>query len=331
MLHLFRNIFSQTNDPGAGLTDTLLRAAIERAVDGTDPRVRIHSGYAKALRKSVSHALLHIIDLVEALPAPVTMSKQSLMGNPAFAAVFYSEERMEQIVSRDAALREFRAASAPVFDTVTALLLVRRNEKHGFGHALLGDQVLSDAPRTTVSFDKHLLLEPALSEQETRRLLKRRAFDYLLSVALSHIVDHKQERDALNKQKTLLRTKLDVMRRGGGFDEHNDAPAQLELQQRLENIDAQLAELGSTRDALADNLAMTAAVLAEAQKYLQQQDEVLYLDKLYVRHDKPGPSAPAVTFRELRNSDGHASTVLMLSIPPLLTTGYDGRGPGNRN
>lgn len=316
MLNLFKSIFSQSDAPRSDLPGDLLKAAIERAVDGTDPRVRIQPGYAKALRKPVTHALRHVIGLVDDLPAPVTADKKSLAEDPAFAALCYSEARMARIISRDAAMREFRATNPPGPDHVFALLLAQRSEKHGFGYAQVGDRVQSDVPRTTVGFDQHRLVEPAISEQETRRLLKRRAFDHLLSVALLHITGQKQAREKLGKQKALLRTKLDILRRGSGLALHTSAPEQFELQERLTKIDAQLSRLGPAEDTLSDNLAMIAAVLAEAESHLWSEDTVLYLDKLYVLHDEAGPSAPPVTFRELRNSEGQALTALMIAIPP---------------
>ena len=120
-------------------------------------------------------------------------------------------------------------------------------------------------PRTTVGFDQHRLLAPAIDEQETRRLLKRRAFDHLLSMALAHITERKEEREKLSKRKALLRSKLDILQRGGSFAQHTGAVDQAELQSRLEDIEAQLSELGATEDTLSDNLAIIAAVLAEAE------------------------------------------------------------------
>ena len=57
------------------------------------------------------------------------------LDDPAFAALLYSEARMEQIIERDAALREFRAANPATTDPITALLVAQRTEKRGFGHA----------------------------------------------------------------------------------------------------------------------------------------------------------------------------------------------------
>ena len=221
---------------------------------------------------------------------------------------------MEQIIERDAALREFRAANPATTEPITALLVAQKAEKHGFGHAQVADQVLSDVPRTTVGFDQHRLLEPAIDEQETRRLLKRRAFDHLLSIALSQITERKEERENLTSRKALLRSKLDIMRRGGGFTQHTAALDQAQLQTRLEDIEVQLSELGATGDTLSDNLAIIAGVLEDAENHFWSEDKVLCLDKLYVLHDKPEPSAPPTVFRELHNSEGLQVTCLIISI-----------------
>ena len=56
------------------------------------------------------------------------------------------------------------------------------------------------------------LMEPAFEEHECRRLLQRRAFDHLLTVALEHIAEHREERESLTVRRALLRSKLDITR-----------------------------------------------------------------------------------------------------------------------
>jgi hypothetical protein len=316
MLNLYANLFSRAGDTRSDLPRSLINEAIERTVDGTDPRLRIMSGYAKTLRKPVIHAAECVIDLIESLPAPVLAGKRALADDPAFAALFYSEANMNQILNRDAALSEFRAASPQVADTFTALLVAQRTEKQGFGHAQVGDQVLSDVPRTTVSFGQHRLLAPAVGEQETRRLLKHRAFDHLLSIALAHVIERKEERDTLGKRKALLRSKLGILQRGASFSQHTGAVDQASLQASLEDIEQRLAALGSTEEVLPGILTVVADVLSKAESHFWLQDKALCLDKFYVLHDKPGPSAPRTVFRELHDSEDRQVTLLLINLPP---------------
>ena len=315
MLRLFANLFGCTDDVGTNLSETQIKAAIERAVDGTDPRLRIVSGYAKRLREPVIHAVRQAIELVARLPAPIVADRRALNDHPVFSALFYSEENLEQILSRDLALKEFRAAHPSSAEPVTALSVARRNEKHGFGIVQVGDQARSDVARTTVSFSEHRLLGPAASEGETRRLLTGRAFDYVLSVALRKLTEQSQERDVLTRRRALLRSKLAILQRCGGFSRHTGEQEQVQLQSRLEAIEAELATLASAEDTLPANLATIAGVLETSERHLWMQDCVLCLDKLYVLHEKPEPSAPPAMFTELHDSEDQRVTVLLVSIP----------------
>lgn len=314
MLTLFANVFGHSGEAGSALPASLVKAAIERAVDGTDPRLRIVTGYAKTLKKPVMHAANHIFGLVDGLPPPVAVGKAPLAADPALTALLYSQERMDQLCARDPAMVEYRAEHPLATGPVTALLVAQRTEKHGFGYGELNGNVVRDVPRTTIGFDQHALMAVAGDEEETRRLMKRRAFDHLLSLALLHITERKEEREALSGRRALLRSKLDVMKRSGSLTCHTAAGERASLQTRLEEIEQQLAELGAPEDVLAGNLAIVADVLSQAQCHLWREDKTLCVDRFYVVHDQPTPSAPQLTFEELHNSQGRQVTLRMLSI-----------------
>jgi hypothetical protein len=316
MLKLFANVFGKADEAGSKLPPSLVKTVIERAVDGTDPRLRIVSGYAKTLKKPVLHAADYIIGMIDSLPGPVLANKTSLAADPGLAALLYSTERMERFISRDAAIAEYRAANPLAPGPITGLLVSHRTEKQGFGYAEVEGQTLKDVPRTTVSFDDQLLVALAADEVETRRLLKRRVFDQLLAVALLQITERKEEREALGSRKALLRSKLDIMQRGGSFTQHTGAQEKARLQARLEEIEQELAKLGDAGDVLEGNLSVIAQVLAAAEKHVWIEDKVLCLDRLYVVHDKPGPSAPEIVFKDFHNSEGRHVTLQMVNIPP---------------
>jgi hypothetical protein len=315
MLNLFKNIFGQPDDAAHRLPESLIADAIERAVDGTDPRVRIVSGYAKTLRRPVIHAIKYVIDMVDSFPPPVVLDPAALSGNPACAALFYSKERMDQILGRDAALLEFRAQNPLAAGAVTALLVAQRTDKRTFGTAQVGEQVLSDMPRTTVSFDQHRLLDPAANEAETRRLLKHRAYDFLLSIALCHITERKSERDNLGNRKALLRSKLDIVRRGKGFAQQTSVEEQAKLQASLADIEQQLAALGPAENMLEEALASIVEILMDAGRHFWVVNKLEYLDQFYVLHDKPESAAPGTQFMELHDSESRQATAMLINIP----------------
>lgn len=314
-MKLFANIFGQSDATGAKLPVALVKTAIERAVDGTDPRLRIVSGYARILKKPVLQAADYIIGMIDGLPEPVLANRSNLEVDPGLAALMYSAERMEQLISRDAAMLEFRGANPLVLEPVTALLVAQRSEKRDFGYGEVEGRVLTDVARTTVDFDQHLLVAVARDETETRRLMKRRAFDQLLALALLHITERKEERESLGTRRALLRSKLDILQRGGSFTQHTGTFDQLKLQASLEDIEQQLAKLDASGDVLADNLAVIADVLSNAETHLWLEDKVLCLDRFYVVHDAPSASAPEIVFKDIHNSEGRQATLKLLSIP----------------
>ena len=101
---------------------------------------------------------------------------------------------------------------------VYALLTMQKNERSILGAEVVGDIVMRDVLRHAVSFESHQLIDPSESEDETRGKLKKRAFDHLLSLALSRITTAKLERDKLERYRALVQSKLNLLKRTGrGF------------------------------------------------------------------------------------------------------------------
>ena len=315
MFKLFANIFDRDDANKSRLPESLIKDAIERAVDGTDPRVRAVPGYARTLKRSVIHAVEYVIQLVDSLPEPVPLTHAARQDHPVLGALFYSAARLDEIVGRDAELLKFCRTQRPVPAAVTALLVAEKTEKHGFGFGLLNDRLVKDVAQTTISFDQHRLLEPAASETETRRLLKRRAFDIVLSTALSQVTERKEERSALAERKRLLRCKLAILDRHGSFSNPAEAAEQAQLQARLDAIEQQLSALGPSGSVLPGTLATVAQVLGEAERHVWLEESLLCLDLRYILHARPSPAAPQIAFREVHDSAARQSTVQMVTIP----------------
>ncbi|MEZ5572768.1 MAG: hypothetical protein R3E64_12165 [Halioglobus sp.] len=229
----------------------------------------------------------------------------SLREHAAPAALLYSPQHMDRVIQREAAITDYRASNPSANNSPsTALLVASRTKKQRFGYGRVGDQILNDVPQTTVGFEHHLLLEPAPTEQETWHLLKRRALDHLLSIALLHITQQKEERDTLGSRRALLQSKLGILSRGGSFAHCTGKDDQASLQSRLQNIEQHLSRLGGAEDVMAGNLATVAEVLTQAERHLWLEDKLLCLDQLYALHDTPESSAPAIVFKGLKNNEG---------------------------
>ncbi|MGE5153103.1 MAG: hypothetical protein ACM3ST_03720, partial [Bdellovibrio bacteriovorus] len=207
-MRLFQSIFGGHEAPGR-YPETLIEQAIERAVDGTDPRLRLVPGYRKRLRQPVIHAADQVIALVDRIQAPLSAGIDGYQNDYRLAALFASADEMLQVFSRDRALAAYLSTGeGRGAERVTALLLARREERNILGMDLVGDQVRRDVAQVSVSFSGHHLLDPRTSEEETRRFLKRRAFDHILALALSEITEARVERAERARQRDLLQRRL---------------------------------------------------------------------------------------------------------------------------
>ena len=107
-MKLFHSIFGGGETRGR-YPETLLREANERAVDGTDTRLRLVPGYRRHLREPVIHAIDHVVALVDAIPSPLVADRRGYSAEPRLAAVFASAAAMLDMFGRDTALATFLA------------------------------------------------------------------------------------------------------------------------------------------------------------------------------------------------------------------------------
>jgi hypothetical protein len=317
MLKLLQSFFGRGESRGH-YPESLVEMAIERAVDGTDSRLRLLPGYRKRLRAPVIQAIDHVVALVDGLPAPLVASRDGFNADPRLAALFVSAAHMLEVLGHDRTMLEYLSGSSGLADRLTALLLVERIEKNALGMELAGDQVRRDVAQLTVSFRNHRLVEVTDSEAETRRLLKRRAFDHLLSLALARIVEAREERADIARQRDVLRHKLATLERSGwSFEEGEGAPPEpVALQAELADIETQLERLGSDADVLNTHLELVAAQLAQAAQLLQGDTFRMRLDSMNVQRDAQDASGRDIELPEIQNALGHRSVLLLVSVAP---------------
>ena len=317
-MRLFQSIFGGDEAHGR-YPESLIEQAMERAVDGTDPRLRLLPGYRKRLRQPVIQAIDHVVALVDGIPAPLLARAGHHGDEPLLKAAFSSAGDMLDALGRDSALRSFLASpEGRGAEQVTALLLAERVERSILGMDLIGDQVHRDVPQVTVSFAGHRLLDPSATEAESRRQWKRRAFDHLLTLALTRIAETRVERADLKRQHDLLRRKLTALEHGGwSFEPAEDAhPDPAALQVELDKLTAQLNAVGADQDVLRVHLQLVAELLGEAPSQIWAEPVGLWLDAMNIQRAADDPSARLVQLWELHNARGRRAVMLALSITP---------------
>lgn len=313
MLRLFHSIFGGGEEAGR-YPETLVQAATERAVDGTDPWVRGLAGYRRKLRPAILAAIDHVVTLVDRLEPPRPATRDGYGRDPLLQAIFLSSEQMRQV------LHDQLAAQKIAGDAACALLVMDLEQRGIFGADLVGDTVIRDVPQVTVSFANHRLLDPSANEGETRRLLKRRAFDHLLGLALRRMVAVKEIRAGLDNRRTLLQAKLDVLQRGHwGFDPGTgQKPATLvDLEAQLSAIDAQLQRVGTDDQALEIALGLLVDVLGRPQEHLWGERATMVVDRMGIKRAAASAEAAELALEQLHNAEGRSIVMTLIEFPAV--------------
>jgi len=316
MLKLLQSIFGGVKH--GRYTESIVKAAIERAVDGTDPWLRAVSGYKKKLRPAVVRSIDHVIALVDELPPPMTVTLENYGNDPRLKTFFISPDDMKKTLGLDANLATYlrTLTDAPV--RVVALMAMEKQESRVLCNEISGDFVVRDVPRITVSFESHRLIDPTGAEEETRRQLMRRAFDHLLGIALTRISIVKSTREVLERHRALLESKRSLLERHGwGFSESEpgEKPDAAGIEQQLAEIEAELTEFGGDDSMLEAYLDIVIKVLEQPEKHLWSGKETLIVDRLGIKREQTDVNVAELTLNELYNSENRRLVVALLDLP----------------
>lgn len=318
MLGLFDSIFGTSTTYGASYPEQLIEKAIERAVDGTDSRLRLLSGYKRKLWSPAIKAIDHVIGLVADIPPPAEISRRRYGADAELSAFFVSPDHMQKICGADQALSDVLwSLEGAETERVIALLLMEKKERRVLGMELEGDILRRDVAQVTVSFSTHRLLDPTPREEDTRRLLQRRAFDHLLELVLGRIASANVERTELEQQRNILQRKLKALRAGRwGFDDADDeeglGPEALAMQ--MKRIEAQLHDLGTGPGLLHAHLDILVEVLERADRNLWSTSTALIVDRMGVKHERPKGGARQLDLDELHSANGRSEVMRLVSI-----------------
>ncbi|SMF96789.1 hypothetical protein SAMN02949497_4197 [Methylomagnum ishizawai] len=271
MPHFLGAWFDPAQSPDAILLEQVRAAAIERAVDKTDPRLRALDHYRERLHTPVARALSHVIGLVDRLPAPVEISPGQYGHDPRLKTLFASAEHLGEVLGRFQGVREYLAQRpGPAPDDIYGLLATAKREKQILGMALEDGLVRRDVLQTAISFEDHQYFAPSDSEAAARAALTTLAFDFLLLQARQAIAAHKTRRGELTRQRQRLRRRL--------LSPDADPAAVAGLEADIAAIDEELGCFSGIELGLEDSLRHVESLLGEAERWLTVQPFRMSLD-----------------------------------------------------
>lgn len=316
MLRIFHSLFGADAE-NERYPEEMVHAAIERAVDGTNPWLRGLTGYRRKLRPAILHAIDHVVAMANGMQAPLELSRESYGREPQLRLFFISSEQMEQVLRADRELAAFRAVAGNANRPAWAQLVMKCEQQRAFGVDLLGETLVRDVPQVTVSMSGHRLLDPTADLAETRNHLMKRAFEHLLELALARIAAVEDVREDLVQQRTLLQAKHEMLERSGwGFSDLDKSSSQdAELHRQLDAIEKQLLEVGGDDAYIERDLEILIDVLSNAEHQLWVDSLTLIVDRMGIRRNKVSADAPELVLRELHNAAGLQLIARMVMVP----------------
>ena len=319
MLHFLSSLFSSSDQIAGQPGQALVDAAIERAIDGTDRRLRGLGHYRKSLRPAVEVAVRHIVGIVENLPEPIEISRRAYQSDARLRAIFVSPRHMEEVIGGFPTVQDYlKMHQGPVPKLIYGCLSMEYCEKKGLGMQLQGETLQREVAQVTVSFSDHRYVGPSDSDALARRELERRGFDFLIEKALQGMAASQVKRVELEQQLRILGRKLEKMQAGSwGLEQmlsSGEQPAHPDvarLENEVQQLDSELMALGARPDELEQRLDGLVQLFGEAPEWLTVQPIEMRLDSMLVKQtDESLAGATDMEFVRVEARSGEQRIIL---------------------
>lgn len=309
------------NDQAAA-DEARVAEAIETAVRGVDPRIRLVSGYRERLEPAVGTALAYCDELIAALPDPLDASAAGWSADPTMRAFLARADDLRGVLARSPEVGEFVAnARYADAETIFAVLTMVREQRMVLGTALVGDALRADVMQETVSFSAHRVGAPRSTEERLRAELESRAYEHLVIEALAQICSDQALAD--EPQRGLLAARLQLMRGArGGLDGLFVAPQESQAKFRLlrEELAATEGQVEAGHGGIGrfdDYLERVIGVLANPDRVVGVERVGLWLDAMNIVRAAGSAGAAEVCVTEITNRAHEPSTrtVALIRFP----------------
>ncbi len=304
--------------------DAELTHAVERVVDGIDPRLRLLPGYQSRLMPSLKIALAHIDKMVEQIPGPLELSRETYVSNPEVKAFFVSAEELSAFLQRNSEPGCCSHSDPGVADNgIWALLCANKEERTLLGMDLSGNEIRREVKQTAINFYDHKLMAPATSEDSVRCGIKKCIFDGLITHCLQHVLSLKNQRQELEDQRRILHARLRARQSQGNGLSHLMASARSQetdiesIQEDLLLTEAQLHQLPASDKVLESYLQEIQEIFQRPDHFIEMNVACFRLNHMGIRVDgDTGLPASTVCFSELEIAQVLRRVVTLVHFQP---------------
>lgn len=252
------------------------------------PSLKLADGFHERVAPALACSLDHVSRLVSELPPAREASASTWLDDPYIHAFFAGANEVAHVLSRSPELHAW-FENYPLARETYAVLGMAMTERRAFGVEQVGDSVHSDVARTTLSFDDHQVRVCGETEAGLRDQIVQRVVEQIALEGLAQIGADESRRDALEQERALLKTRLQLLaRRGAGTHEMlgegalSNASERIELESGLEANWREIEALGLRTDALAHELDVICDVLSHPERHTNVEMKRVRLNAMNV-------------------------------------------------
>lgn len=264
-----------------------VRELVERVIR-LSPQLELAQRCRARLAPALKISLDYVSGIVASLPAPHEASAAAWSNDPCIHAFFAAPDDVAHALSRSPDLHAWFDRH-PLAQEAYAVLGMAMSERRGFGVEQHGDTVRSDVARVTLSFDDHQVRVCGETDADLRQQIVRRVVEQIALEGLARVSADEFRRDALEQERALLRTRLQLLvRQGAGTREMVgergfDTVAELaHVQTLIDENDRQRAALGLKTEALERELDVVCEALAHPSDHAHVETKRVHLDRMNV-------------------------------------------------
>jgi hypothetical protein len=303
---LFDRLFGR--QPAAG-GDPLLDKALDRTVEVVEPKLALARDWRRRLAPGVSAAIEIARAGAQSLQQVHDLSAAHWGADPLLRAAFANADSVTGVLSRMRELQRF-LRSSPAATEAYAVLGMAFETRKVLGSALAGEQVRSEVERTQANFGDHRIRIVEADAEAMRRAAGLRIFNELLLGVTRELAKADERRKELNVERAMLQARLRMLEHnesalaeefGGKGDEAADPLAErAEMQRRLDELNAAMAQYGGGTEGLDRQLEIVRDALLSARELVHIEQCRLRLDAMNTVLEGDDAAAQPVEFVRIK-------------------------------
>lgn len=283
---LFDRLFGRQRAAGG---DPLLGRALDRTVEVVEPKLALARDWRNRLAPGVTAAIEIARAGAQCLQRVHDLSAANWSSDPLLRAAFANAGSITQVLARMRELQQFMRTPGTGAEAYAVLGMAFEMRKV-LGAALVGEQVRSEVERTQANFGDHRIRIVAADADAMRQAAGMRIFNELLLGVTRELAKADERRQELNVERAMLQARLRMLEHnesalsedfGGKGDDAADPLAErFEMQRRLDEMNAAMAQYGGGTEGLDRQLEIARDALLAAREQVRIEPRRLRLDAM---------------------------------------------------